>query len=173
MSLYIDSYVDQDTKQVVLQAILECRSFDVLTGLLDRVTSAIMLNVYSQSEVKSWLSDHSTLNNNQNNTTLTDRFVRSFFWRRLYAEGKFDEVMQRTIDGSNPITPQVYRNILGKLSQLSFDVAINTWLATCEHWLQVCNVDVFLAESKKDGWSNIEDRVLAKHMAGYMELMYM
>jgi hypothetical protein len=173
MSLYNDSYVDQDTKQAILSDILECRAFDVLSGLLDQVISAIILNVYKRSEVQIWLLGYSVPHNEQKDVPLTDRFVRSLFWRRLYTEGRYEEVMQRVTDGSNPITPHVYHKILDRLSQLSFDVAINTWLATCEHWLKVCNIDVFLIESKKDGWSNIEDRDLAKHMAAYMELMYM
>jgi hypothetical protein len=67
--------------------------------------------------------------------------IAQFGWL-LADKGEFGETKQRLADSSRWLKNEELQSlVLGALEGQSYATKLNTWAATCEEWLQVCNID--------------------------------
>jgi hypothetical protein len=167
--------VKQNVVAELIDHLLLYRSQMVFFHILEDVYIDLLFTRYRLLDIYEWLTGvvpHPSQTDRMLGNTIIDRSVRRFFWLSLYDQGTFDPSLRRVPDGTRSVDPMLKEHMLERLTAFPFEVAVNTWFATCVVWLQVCNIDqlhrdLFTGEDAIP----IQD-VTAQYVAGMMEWQY-
>ena len=97
-----------------------------------------------------------------------------WFWDEL-CKLDYGSLQQRLANGYR--SKYLIENILTELAGLSFFSALYTWFATCEEYLQVCNIDWYMDQNQQSPeqfriWKDGEEKEIPRYLAGLMALIY-
>jgi hypothetical protein len=156
---------DPIIKFEILEYLKKCDSVTIWHSLDD--IAIRLTHIFPIESVAVWLSEKpSNIKVGTESLYLDDRSTAIVFLRRL-SKMDIDNKQIRIPNGSKKPNTE---NIIMKLSNLpSFDLAINTWMAICEEWLAICNVDTIIELLQKDRplAPNVN---IAKLMVGALEI---
>jgi len=135
MTIYNRNLVDEVAKTNLLKMLAEYESYLVTTDL-GSVFSALLRRRASDQE-SAMAPD---LDGFAGQTYA--RFTISGFGWLLAEKGEFGPPRQRWPNGNKPLPRLMLATlVLSELEGLSYAIKLNTWVATSEEWLQVCNID--------------------------------
>src|SRR5438046_2545554 len=143
--LYDLALVDKQTKAQLLDLLAQYGSAGIMQGTLDNVFISLLTKRYSLQDVLPYLYGGPIPNEWYLKPRRFDvRGLCLSFWNDFITEFTNNPrtVRPRLPSGTLPcIDEQPDTTILKQLTQLSFLEAVHTWIATCEEWLQICNID--------------------------------
>lgn len=174
MSLYNPSEINLPIKTRILLLLQKSDSRFVLQNVLDVVFWNLLVQAYPLEEPYRWLSKSEDIPadlHQEKERYFDRRSLCYWFWDEL---GKIDygSPQQRLPRGSKP--EHLIDHVLAELTSLPFLNAVSTWLAVCEEYLQVCNIDWYVAQDLEELriWKDGEEKDIPKYLAGMMALIY-
>jgi hypothetical protein len=166
MALYNPDLVDQKVKNNLLSLMVEYNS-GLITARLGEMFYHLVENRASATE--STLSPE--LDKVADYYPNDGRSVIVGFHLTLEKEGNFTPLAFRLPNGSKNELPGphlIEELIEPHLAGLSYPAKTNTWAATCEEWLRICNADWVANTVKKAGYPMPAEQEIAGWMSGYI-----
>ena len=177
MSLYSPKEVNLSIKARALLLLQQSDSRSVIRNTLDVVFWNLLVQTYPLDESYRWFSSDEKIPadlHEKKDHYFDRRRLCYWFWDELGKLG-YGSLQQRLANGSQ--TQPRADDIMAEFAGLPFLNALHTWLATCEDYLQVCNIDWYVDEYHQKPqqlriWKQGEEREIPKYLAGLMILNY-
>jgi hypothetical protein len=174
MSLYSPSEVNLPIKAQALLLLQQSDSRFVVQKVLDVVFWNLLVQPHSLEESYRWLSNEEMIPADlyqRKDYYFDRRRLCYWFWDEL-CKLDYGSLQQRLANGFR--SEHLIENILTELAGLPFLSALNTWFATCEAYLQVCNIDWYVDQNlgQLRKWKDGEEKEIPRYLAGLMVLIY-
>lgn len=147
MCIYIPELVDYATKKRLLDLMAGYRA-DTIAGHLGEVAYGIIKSLGNPKD--GFLPP---LLDALRQSLPDARVIDAGFLMLLSKYAELSPVRKRWLDGSKEAQRgELDAIVLAEMASLSDPVKINTWAATCEEWMQLCNLDDLKEQKRTVDW---------------------
>lgn len=132
-----EAQVDHWLKQMLLNILRDYPSGDVLLLVL----ADVGIGIVKQRTPEERKGFQSTLSQVVEAGDENFRDQLTVYWQHLWYETVFGPVRSRIPDGTKPVTTSLINEILKLMQGRPYLEKLYTWMAVCEEWLQICDLN--------------------------------